>query len=225
MTPGIACITLAGLLYWLLNCKPITAVYVSILEDTKQKSKKKPKPSVIKRRVEMRLHGGEDPISAANIRTSHDANGECLILEDSYGRIQQSIKDFVIKNAEYCEGCFYEMDADLEAIEDIHYSKWVVSPRTTQEIAASLEKKSHRQQVKVKAVKSRRRQFQINKARLTLLLLDAGSEYICNHPGCEIDEDLTIDHIYPLSRGGDDSVENLQFLCRRHNSQKGDKIQ
>jgi 5-methylcytosine-specific restriction endonuclease McrA len=38
---------------------------------------------------------------------------------------------------------------------------------------------------------------------------------------CGIGEDITRDHITPLVSGGDDSITNLQPLCRRCNSMKG----
>lgn len=42
----------------------------------------------------------------------------------------------------------------------------------------------------------------------------------CSVPGCG-DTDLTVDHIVPLSDGGDPyDLDNLQVLCRRHNSAK-----
>ncbi len=41
----------------------------------------------------------------------------------------------------------------------------------------------------------------------------------CNH--CGSTEDLTIDHIKPVALGGDDSLGNLQTLCRSCNSKKG----
>lgn len=37
---------------------------------------------------------------------------------------------------------------------------------------------------------------------------------------CKTKENLTIDHIQPLSRGGTDKIKNLQCLCRRCNSLK-----
>lgn len=41
---------------------------------------------------------------------------------------------------------------------------------------------------------------------------------------CGSDSDLTIDHIHPVSRGGDDSLENLRVLCRSCNSKKRAKV-
>lgn len=34
----------------------------------------------------------------------------------------------------------------------------------------------------------------------------------------------TLDHVIPLSRGGRDSVENYQVLCRRCNGSKADRL-
>ena len=43
----------------------------------------------------------------------------------------------------------------------------------------------------------------------------------CQH--CETMDDLTIDHIIPLSKGGLNDDDNLQVLCRKCNNKKGDK--
>lgn len=40
---------------------------------------------------------------------------------------------------------------------------------------------------------------------------------------CGSDEDITIDHIKPLSKGGTNDIKNLQKLCRRCNASKGNK--
>lgn len=38
---------------------------------------------------------------------------------------------------------------------------------------------------------------------------------------CGTEEDLSIDHVVPLSKGGDNDVDNLQTLCKTCNSSKG----
>lgn len=45
----------------------------------------------------------------------------------------------------------------------------------------------------------------------------------CIVPGCER-TDVTIDHIVHLSKGGKHSIENIQPLCKFHNSSKHTKI-
>lgn len=41
---------------------------------------------------------------------------------------------------------------------------------------------------------------------------------------CPAEENLHIDHIMPLSKGGTDDETNLQVLCVRCNLRKGDRI-
>lgn len=44
----------------------------------------------------------------------------------------------------------------------------------------------------------------------------------CSIPGCNITP-LDIDHIHPRSKGGTDSLDNLQLLCFYHNRRKSNK--
>lgn len=41
---------------------------------------------------------------------------------------------------------------------------------------------------------------------------------------CESPDELTLDHIWPYSKGGEDTLENLRVLCRSCNSAKGARI-
>jgi len=41
---------------------------------------------------------------------------------------------------------------------------------------------------------------------------------------CAQREQLSVDHIVPRSRGGMDTLDNLQTLCRSCNSKKGQKV-
>lgn len=47
-------------------------------------------------------------------------------------------------------------------------------------------------------------------------------EYACLL--CGSPDDLTLDHIYPWSKGGEDTLENLRTLCRPCNSSKGARV-
>lgn len=46
--------------------------------------------------------------------------------------------------------------------------------------------------------------------------------WACLH--CGASESLSLDHIHPHSRGGEDTFENLQTLCRPCNSRKGARV-
>ena len=48
-------------------------------------------------------------------------------------------------------------------------------------------------------------------------------EYTCVF--CSSVEDLTLDHIIPWSRGGEDTVTNLRTLCRSCNSRRGNRME
>lgn len=81
--------------------------------------------------------------------------------------------------------------------------------------AAERAKKDHTRQ--------RRAEFNSRRSDLVLKMIEAGVPYICAVSDCGVHEELTVDHIVPLSRGGTDDLENLQFLCQSHNSAKGDR--
>lgn len=47
-------------------------------------------------------------------------------------------------------------------------------------------------------------------------------DYACVN--CGNPNRLTLDHIWPYSKGGQDTIENLRVLCRSCNSQKGARV-
>lgn len=67
----------------------------------------------------------------------------------------------------------------------------------------------------------RRKEFNKKKGSLWGFLVERDGEFCAE---CGDTEDLSIDHKAPISKGGSDDLENLQILCRKHNSQKGTRI-
>jgi hypothetical protein len=78
------------------------------------------------------------------------------------------------------------------------------------------------QVAKTAHTKVRRISFNAKRSQLILAMIEARIAHICAYQDCDVTENLTIDHIVPLSRGGTDDLSNLQFLCRLHNSAKRD---
>lgn len=92
---------------------------------------------------------------------------------------------------------------------------------TTQKTLISLELANlARKAAKKHHTKRRRTEFQEQRDRLALALIERDG-YTCAE--CGAFENLTIDHIVPVSKGGSDDLDNLRFLCRGCNSKKGDR--
>lgn len=64
---------------------------------------------------------------------------------------------------------------------------------------AGLKQRERTQVVKRELTRQRRGEYNSRQAQLMLALINRDG-YICQHPGCELQEDLTIDHVVPLSR-------------------------
>lgn len=78
------------------------------------------------------------------------------------------------------------------------------------------EEAEHRNSTRV-----RRAQFGNKRDRLMLAIIKRDG-YCCAE--CGSTEDITVDHIVPLSREGSDELNNLRLLCRSCNSRKGNRL-
>lgn len=101
--------------------------------------------------------------------------------------------------------------------------RWDCSLEEYLEELRRFELENSAKEAKQRHTKSRRSVFNSNRDQLILQMIEAGMSYECAVTGCGIHEDLTVDHMLPISRGGTDELTNLQFLCRKHNSGKGDR--
>jgi 5-methylcytosine-specific restriction endonuclease McrA len=76
---------------------------------------------------------------------------------------------------------------------------------------------------RIKHPKARRRRWAV---RMLVSKTGGLCEY-CGKTTTRDDDDplrMTIDHVVPVSQGGDDRPENLRLACRRCNEEKGDGI-
>ena len=56
-----------------------------------------------------------------------------------------------------------------------------------------------------------------------LFELLASTDYTCMSCGASIDDVvITVDHVVPVSRGGDNTINNIQILCKPCNQKKSD---
>jgi 5-methylcytosine-specific restriction endonuclease McrA len=112
-----------------------------------------------------------------------------------------------------CSNYDQDVIVALDELSDMQRSKQLKKRRSIETL-----------KIKRELSKLRRKEFNSDRNRLMLELIASGAEYICNFEECEIKENLDLDHIVPLSKGGSDKIENLQFLCRFHNLSKLDRV-
>lgn len=105
-----------------------------------------------------------------------------------------------------------------------YHKKWQAENRETNRIVLQEWRKAHPNEM----------QHYGNVARLKregydpIHTLDEWMALLAKHEGkcavCGSTDDICIDHVIPLSKGGTDAIENIQPLCRMCNASKGNKI-
>lgn len=151
------------------------------------------------------------------------SEGDPRVLEALKWMVSADARDFCeaqdVNNGEYFESWAKRLD-DYED----RLNRWILNKHIsrraksviTEELAKIAEKAAKRHYTK-----NRRVEFQRERAGLMLALIDRDG-YKCAE--CGAFQDLTIDHVMPLSKGGLDDLDNLQLMCQTHNSKKGDRI-
>jgi 5-methylcytosine-specific restriction endonuclease McrA len=104
----------------------------------------------------------------------------------------------------------------------LEYQKSVRQSEIGKKRMAIQDAKPHRRIAKTLQYQARRAVFGNGKQSVEESILNTlGVEAKCNFCGTE--EELCVDHMTPLSRGGTNTLDNLQILCRPCNSSKSNK--
>lgn len=122
-----------------------------------------------------------------------------------------------------------ELDAKYAAKSKERYRRWAVENRDKVNAAAEKWRNDPANKEKIRLAAKKRRAL-VKSAdvreispRDWLRLLDR-CRFACFYCGESPDEQLTVDHVVPLSRGGRHSIGNIVPACKRCNSSKHDRL-
>lgn len=160
---------------------------------------------------EYKLSGPGSPLSPHSIVSGIEDKPVC---SETYGSFQDSILQW-IDDQKSPEGFPYDYYGNSYNLHKALFT--CLKPARAPKQANELRKE------RTDAVKARRVLFNKNRDQLMLAMLHAGRAYICAHTSCGEMRNLHVDHMIPLSKGGSDDLSNLQFLCHKHNCEKGSK--
>jgi 5-methylcytosine-specific restriction endonuclease McrA len=93
------------------------------------------------------------------------------------------------------------------------------------EVARAATRKWNKENPEAKRLsENKRRAMKLGNGVFTILPKEINKLLSSNCVNCNISEDITLDHIIPISRGGRHSIGNLQPLCKSCNSSKNSKL-
>jgi DNA-directed RNA polymerase subunit RPC12/RpoP len=129
--------------------------------------------------------------------------GECLICDSEINQYKTGEPFLVFKNKPICFDCYISLIPEIYkmagygdgGIIHIAFSTCLTNP--------------HNRSKRI-PIKNYKKTFRKLLHKYNFECVDCGSK-----------ENLTIDHIRPVSKGGSDDIKNLQIMCKSCNSKKG----
>jgi 5-methylcytosine-specific restriction endonuclease McrA len=96
-------------------------------------------------------------------------------------------------------------------------------------LAMKRSKKKNALNIKMSNIKCRALKYSTTDGSVTteaILNLFKSQNGLCNNPNCKVklEDNYHIDHIFPLSKGGEHTISNIQLLCPFCNLSKKDKV-
>jgi len=108
----------------------------------------------------------------------------------------------------------------LEAF--IEFINLEVDQNIEQEVSNSIQEQIQTLQETHPVIKHKTKRNPTDRLKVQVLMRDGNKCRLC---GITLEGDnIHFDHIYPWSKGGETTLENIQILCAKHNLSKGDLV-
>jgi 5-methylcytosine-specific restriction endonuclease McrA len=119
----------------------------------------------------------------------------------------------------------YGVTSKCKSCKNAQIKDWTIrNPEKSRAQKDRWKKLNYDKYLQIKRDDQRRRKYALKNGKIDIVDWQALLErfnYSCAYCGSQ--EDITQDHIMPLSKGGANIIENIQPLCRTCNSSKGGK--
>jgi 5-methylcytosine-specific restriction endonuclease McrA len=120
----------------------------------------------------------------------------------------------------------YGVTSKCKSCKNLQIKEWALrNPEKTRAQKDRWKRLNYDKYLQSKRDDQRRRKYALKSGKIDVADWQAMLEqfnYSCAY--CGSSEDITQDHIIPLSKGGANVIENIQPLCRTCNSRKRDKL-